>query len=68
MFEGLGVQRPDNEDFIKRVIGLPGDTVVGQGRARCSSTASDSTSRTSRRTTADFDEITVPDGMLFVHG
>ena len=27
MFEGLGVQRPDSEDFIKRVIGTPGDSV-----------------------------------------
>ena len=27
MFEGLGVQRPDSEDCIKRVIGTPGDVV-----------------------------------------
>ncbi len=32
MFEGLGVQRPDSEDFIKRVIGTPGDVVSARRR------------------------------------
>ena len=30
MFEGLGMQRPDSEDFIKRVIGKPGDIVMAR--------------------------------------
>ena len=32
LFQGIGFQKPDDEDFIKRVIGVPGDTVVGQER------------------------------------
>ncbi len=31
LFEGLGVQKPDYDDFIKRVVGLPGDTVEFKG-------------------------------------
>lgn len=33
LFEGLGVTRPGHTDFIKRVIGLPGDTIeIVKGR------------------------------------
>ena len=31
MFQGLGVQKPSNEDFVKRVIGLPGETISAHG-------------------------------------
>ena len=66
MFEGLGVQRPDSEDFIKRVIGTPGDTVWAR-TARSTSTVSRSTSLPTQPTD-DFKKDTVPEGKLFVMG
>ena len=67
MFEGLGVQRPDSEDFIKRVIGLPGETVSARkGQVLVDGQPIEEPYASAR--TADFGEVTVPEGMLFVLG
>lgn len=67
MFQGLGVQHPDNEDFVKRVIGLPGDTVWAQGGSvYVNGKKLDEPYLTER--TADFDKTHVPRGQLFVLG
>jgi signal peptidase I len=67
MFEGLGVQRPDNEDFIKRVIGLPGETVMAKG----GSVYVDGQKLQEpylTQSTEDFHKTHVPAGELFVMG
>lgn len=67
MFEGLGVQRPDNEDFIKRVVGTPGDTVWGKdGQVYVNGEPIDEPYLT--QPTDDFRKHTVPEGKLFVMG
>jgi signal peptidase I len=67
--EGIGVARPADDDFIKRVVALQGDTweirrgvlFVNGARVREPYVASERDSR-------DFGPETVPDGMLFVLG
>ena len=67
MFQGLGVQRPDSEDFIKRVIGLPGDTVSARdGTVIVNGEPLDEPYLTQE--TADFPKTNVPAGELFVMG
>jgi signal peptidase I len=67
MFEGLGVQRPDSEDFIKRVIGTPGDTVWARdGQVYVNGEAVEEPYLT--QPTDDFRKTTVPGGRLFVMG
>ncbi len=67
MFEGLGVQRPDSEDFIKRVIGTPGDTVWAKdGQVYVNGEAIEESYLT--QPTDDFAKDTVPEGKLFVMG
>ena len=67
MFEGLGVQRPDSEDFIKRVIGTPGDVVRGEGGEVLVNDIP-ITEPYLTQPTDDFDKFRVPEGKLFVMG
>jgi signal peptidase I len=67
--EGIGIARPEDDDFIKRVVALSGDTweirrgvlFVNGARVREPYLAPERDSR-------DFGPETVPEGMLFVLG
>jgi signal peptidase I len=67
--EGIGVAQPENKDYVKRVIGLPGDVVeLHDGVLYLNGTAMDEPYLNPETDTSSYGPATVPDGMLFVLG
>ncbi len=67
--EGVGVAQPQDEDFIKRVAALPGQTwEIRQGQLYVEGQAVDEPFLKLPTDTASYGPETVPDGMLFMLG
>ncbi len=69
--EGIGVAQPENEDYIKRVIGLPGETLeIRDEQVFIDGKALEEPYLTAEAKTCnrEFGPVTVPGGSLFVMG
>ncbi len=67
--ERAGVVQPSTEDYIKRVIALPGETVEGHGgRVFVDGHLLDEPYLPRAMATAEFGPVTVPSGRLWVMG
>jgi signal peptidase I len=67
--EGIGVARPEDDDFIKRVVALEGDTwEIRRGKLFVNGRRVQEPYLSPERDRRDFGPETVPDGMLFVLG
>jgi signal peptidase I len=67
----VGLAEPDEKDFIKRVVGTPGDVVQccdARGRLMVNGKALDETKYLFEDNHAPFGPVTVPEGRLFVMG
>ncbi len=67
---GLGLAQPENEDFVKRVIGLPGDVVeIRSGVTFVNGRRlPEPYLNSADPDTSSYGPVTVPGGMLFVLG
>jgi signal peptidase I len=69
IIEGLGVSTDPEKDFIKRVIGLPGETIeVNQGRVFVDGKRIAEPYLNEERDLSDYGPFKVPEGHLFVMG
>ena len=67
--EGIGVARPEDDDFIKRVVAIEGDTwEITRGELFVNGRRIPEPYLSAERDTRSFPPETVPDGMLFVLG
>jgi len=69
--EGIGLAQPENEDFIKRVIALPGETIeIRHDVVYINGKPLDEPylTQAARDSTGDYPMHTVPDDALFVMG
>jgi signal peptidase I len=69
--EGIGFAQPENEDFIKRVIALPGETIEIHDNTVYidgEPLAEPYLTKQAKQSMADFPPHTVPRGQLFVMG
>ena len=67
--EGIGVARPEHDDFIKRVVAVEGDTwEIADGGVFVNGSSVEEPYLATELDTRDFGPEVVPDGMLFVLG